>query len=61
MTISVIIPTYNSAETIKACLKSLSNQTLKPLELILIDDGSTDDTIKTIKALQKKNKSQIPD
>jgi glycosyltransferase involved in cell wall biosynthesis len=54
MTISVIIPIYNSADTISACLKTLSNQTLKPLEIILIDDGSTDNTIKVINTLKKK-------
>ena len=54
MSISVVIPTFNSSLTLKACLESLSNQTLKPLEIILIDDGSTDNTVKTIKALQKK-------
>ncbi len=46
MTISVIIPTYNSAKHIKGCLQSLATQSLKPLEIIVVDDGSTDDTKK---------------
>ncbi|MFH1280902.1 MAG: glycosyltransferase family 2 protein [Candidatus Beckwithbacteria bacterium] len=54
MTISVIIPAYNSAKTLPSCLNSLSNQTLKPLQIILIDDGSTDNTIQVIKQLQKE-------
>lgn len=54
MAISVIIPVYNSADTISACLNTLSNQTLKPLEIILIDDGSNDSTIKVINTLKKK-------
>ena len=56
MTISVIIPVYNSSDTMSACLETLSNQTLKPTEIILIDDGSTDTTLKTIKAL----KTELP-
>ena len=54
MKISVVIPVFNSTNTIASCLNTLSNQTLKPLEILLIDDGSTDKTVKTIKTLQKK-------
>lgn len=52
--ISVIIPVYNSKDTLKACLASLNNQTLRPGEIILVNDGSTDESVKTIKNLQKK-------
>ena len=41
--ISVIIPTYNSSETIGETLNSVFNQTFKDFEVILINDGSTDD------------------
>lgn len=42
--ISVIIPAYNSGESLTRCLESLSTSTLAPLEVIVVDDGSTDDT-----------------
>jgi len=48
-TISVIIPTYNRAKTITYCLDSVINQTLKPQEIIVIDDCSIDDTLQVIK------------
>ena len=41
---SVIIPAYNSGQTIERTLKSVINQTLKNLEIIVVNDGSTDDT-----------------
>ena len=43
--ISVIIPTYNSANTIKYCLESLVNQTFTSFEVIILDGLSKDNTI----------------
>ena len=46
--VSIIIPIYNSEKYIKKCLDSLCNQTLKDIEIICINDGSTDLSIKII-------------
>ena len=54
MTISVVIPTYNEAKYISNCLASLQGQTLKPKEIIVVDDGSTDDTLEIILNLKSK-------
>lgn len=43
--VSVIIPVYNGSQTLPACLQGLQNQTRPPDELIVVDDGSTDDTV----------------
>ena len=40
--VSVIVPVYNSEDYLKECLNSLQNQTLKEIEIICVDDGSTD-------------------
>ena len=40
--ISVIVPVYNTSLYLQQCLKSLQNQTLKDIEIIVVDDGSTD-------------------
>lgn len=42
--ISVIVPVYNIKEYLPRCVKSITNQTYENLELILVDDGSTDGT-----------------
>ncbi len=52
--ISIIIPIYNEQETIAKCLKSLKNQTYKDIEIVLVDDGSTDNTLKKISDLKPK-------
>ena len=40
--ISVIVPVYNVERYLKRCIESIINQTYKDLEIILVDDGSTD-------------------
>jgi glycosyltransferase involved in cell wall biosynthesis len=42
--IAVVIPTYNYGNYLAECLESLAAQTLEPAEVIVVDDGSTDDT-----------------
>ena len=41
--ISIIIPVYNMAKYLGECLDSIAKQTLSDIEMIAIDDGSTDD------------------
>ena len=42
--VSVIVPCYNRADTVQRCIDSIRNQTIKDIEIILVDDGSTDTT-----------------
>lgn len=44
--VSVCIPTYNSAKTLKICLDSIFRQTVKPKEVLICDGGSQDETLK---------------
>ncbi len=53
--ISVIIPIYNSSQTLERTINSVINQTYKNLEIILVNDGSTDDSIKICKKYAKKD------
>jgi glycosyltransferase involved in cell wall biosynthesis len=55
MKISIIIPTYNEEKVILNCLKSLEHQSTKNLEIIVVDDGSSDNTLDILKSFKTKN------
>ena len=57
--ISVIVPAYNVEKYISSCLNSLLNQTKKEIEIIVIDDGSTDNTLNILNEYKKNNPSKI--
>ncbi len=54
-TVSVIVPTYNAAHFVEKAIASVLEQTLEDLELILIDDGSTDQTLDILKRFSDKH------
>lgn len=54
--VSVIIASYNVAEFLPISLKALTRQTLKDIEIICVDDASTDDSLKILKEFEKKDK-----
>jgi glycosyltransferase involved in cell wall biosynthesis len=66
--ISIIVPVYNTQQYLSRCIDSILQQTYEDLEIILIDDGSTDDSLKIckeyenrdkrIKVIQKENEGQ---
>ena len=66
--ISVIVPVYNAEKYLSDCIDSILNQTLKEIELILINDGSTDNSLQIcrekaskdsrVKIINKKNEGQ---
>ena len=51
--ISVIIPVYNTEKYLRECLDSIINQTFKDIEIICINDGSTDNSLKILNEYQK--------
>ena len=53
--VSVIIPVYNSSEYIRHCLDSLLAQTLEDIEIICVDDGSTDDSLSILEEYSRKD------
>ncbi|MDH5435788.1 MAG: glycosyltransferase [Gammaproteobacteria bacterium] len=53
--ISVIMPCYNSADTIASSIESVFSQTYSNIELIVIDDGSTDDSIAILKSISQSD------
>lgn len=54
--LSVIIPVYNVADYLDKCLWSVTNQTLKELEIIVVNDGSTDNSLSVIEKYAENDK-----
>lgn len=59
MTVSVIVPVYNTEKYLKACVDSILSQTHKDLQVILIDDGSTDKSGEICDSYQEKDSRVI--
>ena len=57
--VSVIVPIYNVEKYLEKCLDSLVNQTLKDIEIILVNDGSTDNSGQIAKKYANKYKDKI--
>nr|WP_302853132.1 glycosyltransferase [Methanosphaera stadtmanae] len=55
--VSIVIPVYNVEKYIERCLKSILNQTLDSIEVIVIDDGSTDNSGKICDEFSTKYKN----
>src|SRR5690625_1641691 len=54
--VSIIIPIYNVENYLEKCLNSVINQTLNEIEIILINDGSPDESLNICKIYQNKDK-----
>ena len=53
--VSIIIPAYNAEKTIKKCLNSVCNQTYENIEIIIVNDGSTDNSLDICEEYEKKD------
>ena len=52
--VSVIVPVYNVEQYLSDCLESICRQTLKGIEIIVVNDGSTDNSLSIIESFQQK-------
>lgn len=57
--ISVVVPVYNASQYLDRCIESLVNQTIKDIEIILVDDGSTDNSLSISKTWSEKDERII--
>ena len=55
MDVSVVVPVYNASRYLPQCVETLINQTLRDIEFIFVDDGSTDDSYEILKKYQEKD------
>ena len=58
--ISILVPCYNVEKYLAECLSSLLIQSLKEIEIICINDGSTDGTSEILKSFQKQDSGRDP-
>lgn len=57
--IDVVIPVYNGAAYVRACVESVLAQTVRPRKVIVVDDGSTDDTAAIVESFRARNPEVI--
>ncbi len=53
--VSVIVPVYNAEKYLRRCIESIQKQTLKDIQIILVNDGSTDNSLSICKEYQKRD------
>ena len=57
--VSVIIPVYNAEKYLDKCISSIANQTLQDIEIIAVNDGSTDNSLNVLDRLSEKYKGKL--
>jgi len=57
--VSVVVPTYNRCDLVIEALKSIVRQTFRPIEIVVVDDGSTDDTVDVVREWAREH--EVPD
>lgn len=57
--ISVIIPVYNAEKYLNQCISSITNQTMRDIEIIAINDGSTDNSLNVLDELSQRYKGKL--
>lgn len=57
--VSVIVPVYNTRQYLNRCMEALVNQTLEDIEIIAVNDGSTDDSLKILKNYEKEYPDKV--
>ena len=54
--VSILVPVYNTAPYLRQCVDSLTSQTYTDLQIVLINDGSTDGSLEIMKELALRDK-----
>ncbi len=57
--VSIIVPVYNTSKYLSRCMDSLLSQTLKEIEIIVVNDGSTDDSLLILRKYQALNPNKV--
>jgi len=57
--VSIIIPVYNTEKYLRECINSALNQTYSEIEIIAVNDGSTDSSLNILKEYDKKSSLSI--
>ena len=57
--VSISVPVYNADKYLRQCLDSLVNQTLKEIEIVIVNDGSTDGSEKICREYAEKDSTRV--